>query len=254
MSRILILSRLTMLENARKQVFHVVVLLTLTVVCGSTLLSFFTMGVQVKILKDLCMTSILFCGGMLAVVLASTAIQGEVETRTCYPVLARPVKRADLLLGKYFGTLATVYLGLCAIAVAFTVLLALRNALDAMLLVTLGFTFLEVAVVAALALCLSVFATPAIACMASFLIFVAGTVKIGYFGPLIERVANPAAQAAARTVYHLLPNLESFNFKDALVHHIHVPETYLAQVALYGICYIGLMLTAASWIFSRKEL
>ena len=254
MARILILAKITMLENARKQVFHVVTLLTLTVVGASALLSFFTLGVQVKILKDLCMTSVLFCGGVLAVALASTAIPGEVESRNCYPILARPIRRSELVLGKYLGTLLTVYIGLAVVVFAFAILLAGRQALDYQLLLAVGFALLEVAVVAAVAVCLSSFSTPAVAVMVTFFVYVAGTVKIGYFKPLVDGVANPALRSVVRGLYHLLPNLESFDFKDALVHQLHVPTAYLVQVAIYGVCYAALMLTTAAWVFTRREL
>lgn len=254
MTRILTIARMTMIENTRKQVFHVIMLLTLTVVCSSTLLSFFTMGVQVKILKDLCMTSILFCGGILAVALAATAIPGEVESRTCYPVLARPVRRGELIAGKYIGTILTVYAGLAAIAIAFAALLAARHALDLLLIVALGFALLEVAVVAAISMCLSTFSTPAVAAMVSLFVYIAGTVKIAYFKPLIDGMVNPVAQAIVRGFYHLLPNLESFNFKDALVHRLAVPEVYMVQVVVYGLCYTALALTVAAMAFGRREL
>lgn len=254
MSQILIIAKTTILENSRKQVFHVVTILTLTVVCASVLLSFFTLGVQVKILKDLCMTSILFCGGILAVALAATAIPGEVESRTCHPVLARPITRMQLVLGKYIGTLATVYIGLTVIGLAFAALLAARHGLDALIILALGYAMLEVAVVAAIAMCFSVFTTPAVSVMVSFMLFVVGSVKIGYFKPLCEGIVNPLAKSAAFGLYHLLPNLESFNFKDALVHKLPVPDAYLVQVAIYGVCYAALVLTITSWGFARKEL
>ena len=55
-------------------------------------------------------------------------------------------------------------------------------------------------------------------------------------------------------LYHLLPNLESFNFKDALVHHLAVPSAYLWQTAAYGVFYTAALLTLASMSFARKEL
>jgi ABC-type transport system involved in multi-copper enzyme maturation permease subunit len=254
MSRILIIAKTTMLENARKQIFHVVTLLTLTVVCASVLLSLFTLGVQVKILKDLCMTSILFCGGVLAIALGSTALPGEIESRTCYPVLARRVTRAEFVLGKYFGTIATIFIGLAVIGAAFALLLAARHALDGLMLLALAYAILEIAVITAVAMCLSAVTTTALSVMLSFLVYILGTVKIGYFKPLVDGMTNPAARTIARGVYHVLPNLESFNFKDALVHRLQVPEGYLIQVALYGLCYAALVLTLGAWSFAKREL
>jgi Cu-processing system permease protein len=254
MTRVLILIRMTMMENARKQVFHVVMLLTLAVVCASTLLSVFTMGVQVKILKDLCMTSILFCGGVLAVALGATALPGEIESKTCYPILARPVRRSEFILGKYLGTLGTIFIGLALIGIAFAVLLMSRQAFDSAISIAIAFALLEVAVVAAISMTLSTFTTSAVAAMVSFLLYLGGMVKMEYLKSLIDGVGNHASRAFVMVFYHALPNLESFNFKDALVHNLHVPGAYLAQVAIYGFCYAALVVTLAATIFGRREL
>lgn len=253
-NRILILARATMLENARKQVFHVVTLLTLTIVCASTLLSAFTMGLQVKILKDLCMSSILFCGGILAIALAASVLPGEIESKTCYPILARPIRRIEFVLGKYFGTLLTIYFGLSVIGFAFAALLAARGALDMLLVLAVGYTFIEVAVIAAITMCLSTAMTPAGAAMISLMVYVAGSVKITYFRPLLQNITNPISKAFVSVAYHALPNLESFNFKDALVHKIAVPEAYLIQVAIYGVCFAALMMSIAGSAFGKREL
>jgi Cu-processing system permease protein len=254
MTKILIIAKTTMMENSRKQVFHVVTLLTLAVICASTLMSFFTLGVQVKILKDMCMTSILFCGGILAIALAASAIPGELESRTCYPILARSIKRSEFMLGKYFGTLFTVYIGLAVIALAFVVLLLSKHSLDAYMALAVGFSFLEVAVIAAITMCFSTITTPAVAAMLSFIVYVTGTIKIGYFKPLIDNVSNPFLHAFVRGAYHILPNLESFNFKDALVHGIPVSNAYLVQVGIYGVCYTVLALIITGFAFARREM
>ena len=254
MLQIWIIAKMSILENARKQIFHVVMLITLAVICSSVLLSFFTFGVQVKIMKDLSCTSILLCGGILAIALASTALPAEMESRTCYPVLARPITRTQLVLGKYFGTLLTISLGLALIGLTFAGLLYSMGALDWYLIVAVGYALLEVAVIASIAMLLSVASTPAVAAMVTLLVYIVGTVKIGYFKPLVQSLQSPLAGKAAKFVYHLLPNLESFNFKEALVHHQHVPNAYLIQVAVYGVCYTAMMIAVASLAFARREL
>jgi len=90
LQRTLILAKLNVLENARKQVFHVLVLGTVVVIFSSTLLSFFTLGVQIKVLKDLCLASILLSSGMIAIALGSGAVPADIEAKTAYPILARP--------------------------------------------------------------------------------------------------------------------------------------------------------------------
>lgn len=252
--RITMIARLTVLENSRKHVFHVLLIAALAVICSSTLLSFFTLGVQIKILKDLSITSIIICGGLLTVALASSGMTGELENRTLYPVLARPIVRGEFLLGKYLGTLATVYAGLAAIILAFAIILVRHGGhIDVGFLTAIAFALLQVALIAAVATLLSVMMTSAMAGMLALLIYICGSIKMGYLQHLADS-SGGVAKTAFMIFYHMLPNLESFNFKDALVHGLPVPGAYLIHVAIYGVVYSSIALMVASEVLARKEL
>ena len=90
--------------------------------------------------------------------------------------------------------------------------------------------------------------------MVSFLVYVCGTAKIGYFGEMIRGSSDTLSRFVFGTFYHALPNLECFNLKTALIHQDAVPAGYLAQVAGYGICYVAFVILIASLYFSRKEV
>lgn len=255
MSGIWIIARMSLLENSRKQVFHVLCLLMLAVIGSSTLLTIFTEGVQIKILKDLCMTCILFGGSALAIALGATGIPNDVESRTIHPLIARPLTRTQYVIGKYFGTLITVTVGVAAMAVAFAVLIYMyQHSFDPFLGMAILFTLLEVAVVAAIATTISAFVSPAIATVVTFMAYLAGTIKIGYVGGLIERSQSGVSKALYSLIYHALPNLESFNFKTSLVHHDVVPAAYLWEVAIYGLCYIAFVVAVGALYFSSREV
>ena len=254
MSNIWIIAKMSLLENSRKQVFHVLCLLALAVIASSTLLSIFTDGVKLEILKALCMSVILFGGAVLAIALGATGIPNDVDSRTIHPIIARPVTRAQYLVGKYVGTLMTVAVGVGALSLVFGVLIyAYQRGMDWFLVTAMGFTLLEVAVVAAVATAISTIATPAVGALVTFLVYICGTIKIGYFGGLIEQSAGPIAWIY-RLIYHALPNLECFNLKTALVHQGTVPVTYLVQVAVYGACYTAFVLFLGCAYFARREV
>jgi len=255
MRQIWIIAKASILENSRKQVFHVLCLLVLTVIVGSTLLSIFTEGVKLKILKDLCMTTILFGGTVLAIALGSTGIPNDIENRTIYPLIARPITRVHYVVGKFFGTFLTVAMGVAAMGLVFGCLIySYQRSFDMFLPMALLFTLLETAIVAAVATAISTMATPAVTAMLTFMFYLFGTVKIGYFAGLIGRDSNPVTATAAKLVYHLLPNLECFNLKTALVHQDPVPASYMIQVAVYGVCYIAFLLFLGSAYFARREV
>ena len=249
------LCRLTALENARKHIFHVLALLALTVIVGSTLLSFFSLGVQIKVLKDLSLAGMLLGGGMMAVVLPASGLRGSAETRLLQPILARPVRRRDVLLGRYFGNLLTIYIGLAMMSVVFSALVfAYQRHLDWLLLIGVAYVWLEVAVLAATSTLLSTVLSPAMAVTVAGLCYLLGSIKISYLGHILSRTKGPLSHTALAIVYHALPNLESFNFRDALVHGVSVPGCYLTWVAAYGLLYAGLMVWIASVAWGRQDL
>ncbi|MHB9038701.1 MAG: ABC transporter permease [Armatimonadota bacterium] len=255
MTRIWIIAKMSLLENSRKQVFHVLCLLMLTVIAGSTLLSIFTEGTKLKILKDLCMSCILFGGAALAIALGSIGIPSDVEQRTLYPIAARPVSRTQYVVGKFLGTFLTVAMGVIAMALVFGALIyTYQRSLDTFLPMATLFALLEVSIIAAISTSLSTVASPAVTALVSFLIYVCGSVKIGYFGGMIERSGSLFTKVFYSGVYHILPNLECFNLKTALVHNDAVPIAYLVQVAAYGLCYAAFVLALGSMIFARKEV
>ena len=129
-----------------------------------------------------------------------------------------------------------------------------RGHLDASMFYVLPFMFLETAILAAMALWLSTWASWPLAWFLSVLLCLLGNVKFPLYASLMERPQTGLNRVLISGLYHLLPNLESFNFKDAMVHHLIVPNTYLFQTAAYGICYTAALLTLASLTFARKEL
>ena len=254
MKKILVISKMTILENSKKQIFHMLCLVILAIIASSTLLSVLTEGAKIKIIKDLAMTTILFGGAVLSIALASSSIPNDIENRTIYPIFARSITRTQYITGKYLGTISTVGLGLLAIGSVFTILIiSFEGKFDPYISLAMFYTYLQVCIIAAFTLTLSIFFSPAITTSLSFLVYIFGSVKMGYLDGLIER-CDSFSREAIGFISHILPNLECFNFKNALVHHDSVPISYLINVLVYGIIYIVFCLCICNAAFSRKEI
>ena len=152
------------------------------------------------------------------------------------------------------GTMLTVAMGVTAMSAVFAILIASYGGFDSFLITAMIFTLLETAILAAIATALSTVATPAVTSVVSFLVFICGSIKMGYFGGMIEKAGNGFPKEIYSLIYHILPNLECFNLKNALVHNDAVPLSYLIQVGLYGVCYIAFVLFLGSLAFTRKEV
>ncbi|MCX8053354.1 MAG: ABC transporter permease [Armatimonadetes bacterium] len=208
-----------------------------------------------KIIKDLCMTCVLFTGAVLSIALGATGVPNDVENRTLYPIIARPVARWQYVAGKFLGTFLTVTLGVSALSAVFGGLIYhYQGSFDWFLPAATIFALLEAAVVAAVATTLSTFASPVIAASVSFMVYLCGTIKIGFFGGMLDLATNSTVKLVGGIVYHFLPNLECFNLKAALVHGDSVPTAYLAQVAIYGLCYTVFVIWLGAVIFKHREV
>lgn len=248
------LIKLSFLEAVRRQIPHVMVLLSLVVIAIAGTVSFFDLGVQVKIVKDTGMVMILLAGSLSIVFLLSGAVFHDVEQRTLYPVLARPIPRGLYLVARYLGALAAVYAGMTLMAATLVALLWVHlHYISGLAIVAIAFTYLEVALVGALTLFLSTFFTPAMAATLTLFLYLLGSLKLGYLRHLAERNTG-FAKWAITAVSAVLPNLEAFRFKDALVHDLSVPLSYLVLVAIYGICYSATCVALSIWNFGRREV
>jgi hypothetical protein len=118
----------------------------------------------------------------------------------------------------------------------------------------LPYILLEAAIMSAVALALSTVFSSALSWFLALTIYVAGNAKFWICNFIAENDPFGFRKCISAVMYQLLPNLECFNFKDALVHGLPVPNGYLIQTALYGLCYIGFALSLATLSFKRREL
>lgn len=255
MKSISIISRLTLLENGRKQIFQALMLLLLVVVAASTLLFLFTDGVRMQMLKDLCSTSITVGGSLLAVVLCASGIQSDIENRTITPFVARPMTKQQYFLGKFFGNLLTVAVGMLGMVAVFAILLIVHGVMpDRYFALAVSFTMLQVAVIAAFTAMLSSFLSPVLAGMLGMLFIVGGSMKVSGLAHMIDSSPSIVTRVAMTPIYHILPNMGAFNFKTMLVQGIGAPPGYCAWVLVYGLLYIAICLMIGGWCISARDV
>jgi ABC-type transport system involved in multi-copper enzyme maturation permease subunit len=125
-------------------------------------------------------------------------------------------------------------------------------AFDPALLTAVGLTFVELAIVTAIALFFSTFSTPMLSAALTFGLFIAGRLSadLRNFNQVVD---SRAAGALATGLYWVLPNLAAFDVRSEVVHGQNVPAGYLALTIGYGLMYIAAMLIAATVIFSRRD-
>ena len=253
-------------ESVRDKVFYNLVLFAVLMTAASFLIGQLTAGQDVKIIKDLGLAATSMFGLFIAVFIGIGLVSKEVERRSIYSLLAKPITRAQLLIGKYCGLTLTLGANMAVMTVALYSVLAYTAwgvspearatwdapALDPALLKAMLMIFTELMLVTALALFFSTFSSPLLSAALTLGLYVVGhfSADLRNFQQVVD---SPAAARFARGLYWVLPNLAQFDIKSDVVHGIHVPIGSLAMTAAYAALYITMLLAIAGLVFSRRD-
>jgi Cu-processing system permease protein len=253
-------------ESVRDKVLYNLVFFAILLMGASYLIGQLTAGQDVKIIKDLGLAATSMFGLFIAVFIGIGLVSKEVERRSIYSLLSKPIERYQLVVGKYLGLTLTLAVNLSIMAAALYAVLAYMAwmagpgaeaawdapALDPAMLKAVALSFVELAIVTAIALFFSTFSTPMLSAAFTFGLFIAGrfSTDLRNFNDVVE---SSSAAWLARLLYWLLPNLAPFDVRTQVVHGLPVPAGYLALTTFYGLLYIGALLVASMAVFSRRD-
>ena len=253
-------------ESVRDRVPLTIVGFGVLLVAASYLIGQLTAGQDLKIIKDLGLAAINLLGLFIAIFIGINLVAKEVERRSIYNLLSKPVTREQFLIGKYLGLVTTLAVNIAAMCVAFYAVLFYQDwmasapvraswpapAMDPRLLIAVVLIFAELMLVTAVALFFSSFAGPLVAIMLTFALWVAGhfNADLRQFEQVVDSVA---VAYVARALYYLLPNFAPFNVKAEVVHGIAVAPSHVWLTLAYAGIYITMLLVAATVVFRRRD-
>ena len=247
----------TFREAVRDRVLYNLVLFALVMIGAAILVGQISIGIERLVIISLGLSAISVFGLVMAVFIGVGLVYKEMEKRTLYTLLAKPIRRSEFLVGKYGGLLLTlaVNTSLMALGLAAALYYVGRPFVDAdaWILVAIYFILLELALVTALALFFSCFSSPMLSALFTMGIYVTGIFggDIRDFG---EFARNPVIKALTRVIYYLVPNFHNFNVIGLVAHGESIPASLIWQNTLYAILYVALVLVAASAVFARRNL
>ena len=253
-------------ESVRDKVLYNLVLFAVLLIGSSYLLGQLTAGQDIKIIKDLGLAATSLFGLFIAVFIGIGLMSKEIERRSIYSLLAKPIRRSQFVVGKYGGLTLTLAVNVAIMTVSLYAVLAYMSwgvppamqsvwdapALDPALLEAIGLILVELMLVTAIALFFSTFSTPILSAALTFGLYI-----VGHFSSDLRNfqdvVDAPAAARLARGLYWVLPNLAQFDVKSSVVHGQRVPAGYVAVTIAYAAVYIAMLLVVSAFIFSRRD-
>jgi ABC-type transport system involved in multi-copper enzyme maturation permease subunit len=257
MKRAAVVALNTFREAVRDRVLYNLLFFALVMMAASIIAGQISIGIEQTVIVTLGLSAISLIGLLISVFIGVGLVSKEMEKRTLYALLAKPVRRWEFLLGKFGGLVLTLAVNTTAMGVGlFLALMYAKQTLergDATIFVAVYFIWLKLALVVALALLFSCFTTPLLA-----ILFTAGIYVVGLYVQELRnlpmQVMSPGLTAFTKWLSYLLPNFENFNIMAMAAHSRQVPGAFIAQNTLYAAIYCTVALTGAVLIFSRRNL
>jgi ABC-type transport system involved in multi-copper enzyme maturation permease subunit len=247
----------TFREAVRDRVLYNLVFFALLMMGAAIMVGQISIGIEESVIKSLGLTAISVIGIFIAVFIGVGLVSKEMDKRTLYALLAKPVARWQFLLGKFVGLVMTLAVNTTAMAVGLYVALwTVKHPLehgDWYLLGAVYLIWLKLALIVALAMLFSCITTPFLA-----ILFTVGIYIAGVFAEDLRTMKAVDLTASTmrllKGISYLLPNFENFNVVGAVAHGRGVPATLLWQDTGYAFVYAGIVLAAAAMVFSRRNL
>ena len=210
---------------------------------------------ELPMVKSFGLTGIYFFNAVVALFLGTTSFYKDVDRKIVYFILAKPVSRAQFLLGKFFGLCLVLLLTSLILAIAYLGVIAWNGGgFDALGLLAIAMQFLEMALFVAFAIFVSTFS--------SSLLAIVYTSAVFFLGHIVSSLLTAAKTIGiggvkfffVEVLYYIFPNLEKFDVRNFAVHQVALPLDSFMLALLYAAAYIALLLFASTWIFKQKEI
>ena len=243
----------TFREAIRNRILYLLLAFAVAMISFAHILSLLTVGSEEKIIRDFGLASIDVFGVLTAVFVGVGLVSREIERRTVYTLLAKPVHRFEFILGKFAGLAVTLFVNTAVMTLWFFAVLAVKGMFEPRLALAVAMLYAQFLLITALAILFSCLSTPILSSVLTLSLYVVGHL-LWSLRLLEARIVSQAGRAACRVLYYLLPNLGNFDVKGEIVHGLAVaPERYVFAAA-YLLAYGAAILAGACAVFQRREL
>lgn len=275
-----VIARNTFGEAIRKKILNVFLILALGSVLISLTFTFLEFRQQVVILKSFGLGMVQFWGLFIAIIMGISLIPADIEQRTIYTILSKPVKRYEYVLGRFLGGAITLAVNVALMGAAFLLVFLLKvntRALESLASLDFGafwtswvwsgevpgliggiaMVYMKLLLLLAVAVCFSTFATVTVNFFLSSAVFIAGSIS-----SVTEAMSkSPNTPIVLRWLYaavhYVVPNFGNYDVQNPIIHP-EVPAAdlslYMWKAVFYGLAYTIILLVVGVLVFERKEV
>ena len=253
---VLAIARQTVNEALRRRVTLIFLVCGLFLIALGPVFGFLSPKDSQTVLRSLGLAAILLTGLFVTIVTCIYLIPVEIERRTIYTVLSKPVQRFEFVLGKFLGGFAIVFINIALLGVVFLAMIYFQeHKIPVDMAKGVVLTFFQMMLLAALTIFFSTFATPVLNFFMSFGIFIVG--NLSSVTESLTTSKNGITRIAGNVIHYLLPNFGNFNIQNALIHptvDITNEGVFIRNNVIYALIYSAVLLILAVIIFDRREV
>lgn len=246
----------TFREAVRDRVLYNLIAFALLLSGAAILVGQISIDIEKLVVINLGLTAVTLFGVVIAIFIGIGLVSKEIEKRTLYTVLSRPVRRWEFIVGKFFGLAGTLVVNTFFMAIGvFAALLYVAQHYhkpDAWILVALYFIILQFLIICSLALLFSSFSSPLLSAVFAFSLFVIGSFAedLRGFAAMAHGMGRILASAAA----YLVPNFSALNVVSSVAHEQPVAGNLILYNTLYALTYAAMAISGAVLIFEHRDL
>ena len=256
MSRVVNIAANTFREAVRDRVLYNLIAFALLLSGAAILVGQISFDIERLVVVNLGLTAVSLFGVVIAIFIGIGLVSKEIEKRTLYTVLSRPVRRWEFIVGKFFGLTGTLVVNtLCMAVGVFAALLYVSHKFqssDAWILVALFFIVLQFLILCSLTLLFSSFSSPLLSAVFAFALFVIGSFAEDLRG--FARMSHGLTQMLATATAYLVPNFSALNVIGQVAHEQPISGQLIAYNTAYALAYSAMAISGAVLIFERRNL
>jgi len=286
-TRIGVIARATTKEAVRQPLFVLLLVISAAILIINSVMPFFTLEDDVKMLNECGLATLLISGALLAIWTAGTSITSDIEGKTAMTLLSKPIDRRQFILGKYVGIVQAVIWMFVILTAIFSVLIFFKVGYDQReraeeitprwqwhevsgvelpiphpdrmrvvghVLPGVALAFLQVCVLGAIAVTVATRLPMVMNLVICFAVFVIGNLTEVMVNRSVAGEANESVTFTARLISMVVPSLSSFNVSSAVATGRIVPQDYLGFSLVYALAYIAAMLLLGFILFEDRDL
>jgi ABC-type transport system involved in multi-copper enzyme maturation permease subunit len=254
-----VIAKTTLGEALRKKILNIFLMVALAMIVFSVSFAYFSYREELTIIKSMGLGVIALAGMFIAIVQGINLVPAEIERRTIYTILSKPVRRHEFLLGKYFGSLLTIFVNVALMSLVFLVMVAWKNhwVPDFALIKGIVMIYFQLIILSAVALIFSVFTTPVINFFMTTAVYIVGSLSEVTMALAQNDKQNMFARGFYWVLHYAVPQFANFFVQNPLIHPevaIRNEGIYYATNIIYALVYASVLMIIAILAFERRDM